>query len=305
MPAAHRVVGPGGASGTLRALIPDLVYDVGMHLGEDTAYYLSRGFRVVGVEANPALAADLRARFAAEIAEGRLTIVDKAIAAEAGVVRFAVSSSATEWGSTDEAFVRRTTALGDTVDWIEVPAVPFEDVVAEHGVPYFLKVDIEGSDLVCIEGLARVAERPPFLSMESLVTAPEPSVAKYRHELDLLASFGYRSFAYVEQGGLERLNGRRLTREGEPTTYEHPTHGSGPFGREAPARWRSRRGAEAVAAGLFARHVVAGRWTPQPRPLQLVGKAVRRAVPSQRRIRWYDLHASLDPMGAVPRDDRG
>ena len=36
---------------------PKLVYDVGVHRGDDTAYYLHKGFRVVGVEANPAMAA--------------------------------------------------------------------------------------------------------------------------------------------------------------------------------------------------------------------------------------------------------
>jgi hypothetical protein len=29
-----------------------LVYDVGMFNGDDTAYYLKKGFRVVGIEAN-------------------------------------------------------------------------------------------------------------------------------------------------------------------------------------------------------------------------------------------------------------
>ena len=40
---------------------PKLVYDVGMHRGDDTAYYLHKGYRVVGVQANPAMADHLRA----------------------------------------------------------------------------------------------------------------------------------------------------------------------------------------------------------------------------------------------------
>ena len=49
---------------------PKLVYDVGAHRGEDTAYYLHQGFRVVGVKANPSMADHLRNRFASEIASG-------------------------------------------------------------------------------------------------------------------------------------------------------------------------------------------------------------------------------------------
>jgi hypothetical protein len=32
---------------------PDLIYDLGMHRGGDTQFYLEKGFRVVAVEANP------------------------------------------------------------------------------------------------------------------------------------------------------------------------------------------------------------------------------------------------------------
>ncbi len=34
----------------------DLIYDVGMHKGEDADYYLKKGFRVIGFEAIPELA---------------------------------------------------------------------------------------------------------------------------------------------------------------------------------------------------------------------------------------------------------
>lgn len=49
----------------------DLIYDVGLHRGEDTDYYLQKGFRVVAVEANPQLVDECTARFAREIADGK------------------------------------------------------------------------------------------------------------------------------------------------------------------------------------------------------------------------------------------
>jgi hypothetical protein len=33
---------------------------------------------------------------------------------------------------------------------VAVPAVPMIDIINEHGVPYYLKVDIEGSDHLCL-----------------------------------------------------------------------------------------------------------------------------------------------------------
>jgi hypothetical protein len=44
-------------------MIGNLIYDIGMNNGDDTAYYLQRGFRVIAVEANPALVSQAIQRF--------------------------------------------------------------------------------------------------------------------------------------------------------------------------------------------------------------------------------------------------
>ena len=64
--------------------IEDLIYDVGMNNGDDTAYYLSLGFRTVAIEANPELVEQAKARFAREIASGRLIILNIGIADREG-----------------------------------------------------------------------------------------------------------------------------------------------------------------------------------------------------------------------------
>jgi len=49
-----------------------LIYDVGAHKGEDTEFYLKKGFSVVAIEANPALCLGLTKRFEEFINSGRL-----------------------------------------------------------------------------------------------------------------------------------------------------------------------------------------------------------------------------------------
>ena len=49
-------------------------YD-GMHKGEDTALYLCKGFRVIGIEADPELVEICRKRFINEINSGQLKII--------------------------------------------------------------------------------------------------------------------------------------------------------------------------------------------------------------------------------------
>src|SRR2546422_1355163 len=74
-----------------RIMERDLVFDIGVNNGDDTAHYLRRGFRVVGVDANPAMIASCEQRFAAEIRAGRLVLVNAGLAAEEGVASFFVS----------------------------------------------------------------------------------------------------------------------------------------------------------------------------------------------------------------------
>ena len=50
-----------------------VIFDLGTNDGEDTAFYLKRGFNVVALEANPALCERERQRFRNESSQGRRT----------------------------------------------------------------------------------------------------------------------------------------------------------------------------------------------------------------------------------------
>ena len=60
-------------------MIADLIYDIGMNNGDDTAYYLFKGYRVVAVEADPTLIEKARERFADDIRRGQLELLNVAI----------------------------------------------------------------------------------------------------------------------------------------------------------------------------------------------------------------------------------
>ena len=57
----------------------DLIYDFGMHKGEDTEFYLRKGFRVIAFEANPELVRLCRNRLKGFIDQGQLTVIEGAI----------------------------------------------------------------------------------------------------------------------------------------------------------------------------------------------------------------------------------
>ena len=168
-------------------MIEDLIYDVGLHNGDDTAYYLKRGFRVIGIEANPAMAGIVAERFAAAIRDGRLTILNVAIAASAGRLPFWVSESNTVWSSFDRSVAGRD---GRPVRQIQVECRTFASVLAEFGVPYFLKIDIEGNDHLCIEALT-APDLPRYLSVEG---SPDTIAL-----LDHLHDLGFTEFKCITQ----------------------------------------------------------------------------------------------------------
>jgi FkbM family methyltransferase len=64
----------------------ELIYDIGMDDGDDTDFYCRKGFRVVAVEADPDLCEQATMRFASEIADGRITVINRAIVETPGPV---------------------------------------------------------------------------------------------------------------------------------------------------------------------------------------------------------------------------
>lgn len=123
---------------------PGLIYDVGMNNGDDTAYYLRRGFRVVAIEPNPALMATAYERFRREIEAGELTILNVGVAAADGELPFWVCLTDSRLSSFD----RRDASLDDRrpVEEIRVPCRTFRSILDEFGVPFYLKVDIQGNE---------------------------------------------------------------------------------------------------------------------------------------------------------------
>jgi SAM-dependent methyltransferase len=63
---------------SVRSTHSKVVYDVGLYNGDDTAYYLFQGYKVVAIDANPLMIEEATSRFAKEIDDGRLTLLKSA-----------------------------------------------------------------------------------------------------------------------------------------------------------------------------------------------------------------------------------
>ncbi len=115
-------------------MTPDrgLIFDIGIHIGQDTEFYLKKGFRVVAVEANPVLVEAAKQKFASEIVAGNLTIENVCVGAQRGTADFFVNNKVTEWSSMHEHLGSRE--VGSTK--ITVDVVRYLDLAEKHGTPY-------------------------------------------------------------------------------------------------------------------------------------------------------------------------
>lgn len=163
----------------------DLIYDIGANNGDDTAYYLYKGFRVIAVEANPVLADKVKQRFGEYVENGQLTVLNVGIAEVAATATFWVNEQHDEWSS----FIKEIAGRHNLPCYpVDVACVRLKDLFAEYGVPFCLKVDIEGNDIFCLHDLDK-NDLPVYVSVEA-------------HRLEylcLLTALGYTSFKCIDQ----------------------------------------------------------------------------------------------------------
>ena len=267
---------------------PTLIYDVGAHRGEDTEFYLKKGFRVVAIEAGPRLSSMLSERFAAEIAADRLTVLNTAIVEKAGPVDFFANPGNTAWGTTRHEWAERNQRLGSPFRRIEVEGVTFDTVLRRFGMPYFLKIDIEGCDTLCLEALRHFPSRPRYVSLESTKTSWDDLVA----EFDLLESLGYRRFKVVAQHRVSRQVAAQPAREGRYAAHRFSFGSSGQFGDEAPGNWVDRAAALAFYRPIFMTYALFGDDGLAHRD-PATKAHLARYFPAPDEVGWFDTHAAL------------
>ena len=164
---------------------PRLVYDVGFNNGDDSAYYLNRGFRVVAVEANPELVEEGRIRFASEIAAGRLTLLNTAMWENRDAkLSFYINNTESGQSSLDPERGKK----GGDYQEVTVGTVSIKDLFAQYGVPWYLKIDIEGADEMVIRSLPRNGGVPKYISFELNHGCPA---------VELLSPLGYAGFKLI------------------------------------------------------------------------------------------------------------
>jgi len=156
-----------------------LVFDIGAHVGDRIASFRRLGARVVAVEPQPA---PLRALWLMFHRDAGVTLVPAAIGAQAGRAQLHCNTRNPTISTVSTDFIAAATgARGwEGQEWdhvIDVQMVTLDRLVAEHGLPDFIKIDVEGFEAQAIAGLTQPV---PALSFEF-------TTIQRAHALDALA----------------------------------------------------------------------------------------------------------------------
>ena len=288
----------------------DLVYDVGMHKGEDTEFYLKKGFRVVAFEADPDLAQHCRERFKEYIANGRLSIIEGAIIdldtvenKDKKTITFYKNDGMSVLGTINANWAERNEFLGSPSNGtIEVRVLDFVDEVRKYGIPHYMKIDIEGSDMVCVNALKQFSKRPDYISIESDKT----SLTKILDEIDTFAELGYDHFKAVEQSDIPFVQTPPYPASEGSYTPDHRFElgCTGLFGSELRG-WKSKQGIVLQYyiiglsyyllgdRGVMEAWSFKGAWVFRAMVRRTLRLFTRATVPG-----WYDTHARLSSVAA-------
>jgi len=167
----------------------DLVFDAGAHVGDRVAAFRRLEARVVAIEPQPALVRTLRLLYGRD---RNVAIEPVALGAQAGSVelKLNIDNPTVSTASDDFVAAARGAPGWDGQAWtgrITVPMTTLDALIARHGVPAFLKVDVEGFEAQALAGLTH-----PLAALSFEFTTIQRDVALAA--LDRCAALGFSGF---------------------------------------------------------------------------------------------------------------
>ena len=184
----------------------DLVFDIGAHVGDRVASFRRLGARVVAVEPQPALVRTLKLLYGRD---PTITIEPIAVGPYSGEIEFNLNLDNPTVSTASVAFVRASAGApgweGQAwTDTLRVPITTLDELIARHGKPSFIKIDVEGFEAEVLSGLRQSV---PALSFEFTTIQPHVAAACIAG----CAALGYASFNAALGEGRNLIHPRWLT----------------------------------------------------------------------------------------------
>lgn len=170
----------------------ELVFDIGSHVGDRVSSFCRLGARVVAVEPQPAMVAVLK------LIHGRnpaVTIEPVAVGRQAGGMKMMINPTNPTVSTISSEFI---SAAHEAPGWekqqwtksVDVSMTTADALIAKHGKPVFIKIDVEGFEAEVLAGLAQ-----PVNALSFEFTTIQRDLA--RACIERCLALGYRRFNSV------------------------------------------------------------------------------------------------------------
>jgi FkbM family methyltransferase len=154
----------------------NIIFDIGANDGYKTDVFLRLGAKVVAVEPDDANIKILKGKFLENrIFPRRVTVEGKAVSDRGGQMTMwidapgsALNTLNPKWADTLRNNSSRFGHRLDFAQMITVLTTTLENLIGEHGVPFYIKIDVEGHEQNALRGLNKSV---PYISFE--VNLPE------------------------------------------------------------------------------------------------------------------------------------
>ena len=142
----------------------DLVFDIGAHVGDRVASFRRLSARIVAVEPQPAFVRVLKLFYGRR---GDVTIETVAVGSAAGTASMMINTQNPTVSTVSAEFVSaaRDAPGWETQRWtrsVPVRVTTLDALIGKHGLPVFIKIDVEGFEHEALQGLTRAVKALSF-----------------------------------------------------------------------------------------------------------------------------------------------